>query len=119
MSDLQPKPYKIKLGGEEFGLLFSINVIDEIQDHFDIPISQLTDVLKDPRTIFKNLKYILALLINEALEDEESDRARVDELWVGRKITPGNMKSLTADIMFAFADGSPKADEDDPNVESE
>ncbi len=120
MSDLRPTPHKIKLGGEEFGLLFSINVIDEIQDHFDISISQLTDVLKDQRTIFRNLKYILTVLINEGIDDEESGRAHVEERWVGRKITANNLQNLTKDILSAFSEGSPESDEEDisPNVTS-
>ena len=124
MSDLRPTPHKIKLGGEEFGLLFSINAIDEIQDHFDIPISKLTDVLKDQRAIFKNLKYILTVLINEGIDDEENERRHVEERWVGRKITANNIQSLTKDILLAFSEGSPEADpegdeEDAPNGESE
>lgn len=122
MSDLRPKPHKINLGGEEFGLLFSINAIDEIQDHFDISISQLSDLLKDQRTIFKNLKIILTVLINEAIDDEEAGRAHVEERWVGRKITANNLKALTTDILLAFSDGSPEGDGDEdegPNVTSE
>jgi len=120
MSDLRPTPHKIKLGGEEFGLLFSINVIDEIQDHFNISISELTNVLKDQRTIFKNLKYILTLLINEGIDDEESGHPHVDEKWVGRKITANNLQGLTKDILLAFSEGTPKSEGDEiPNGMSE
>lgn len=119
MSDLRPKPYKIALGGQEFGLLFSLNSIDEIQDHFDIPISKLYDLFQDERTIFKNLRYLLTVLINEAIDDEENGRPHVDEKWVGRKITTTNFKKLTNAILHAFAEGSPKSDEEDPNVTSE
>lgn len=120
MSDLQPKPHKVKIGGEEFGLLFSLNAIDEIQDHFDISISDLTKLLQDQRTIFKNLRYILTVLINEGIDDEETGRAHVDEKWVGRKITANNLQSLTKDILIAFSEGSPEGDEEDvPNGTSE
>ena len=127
MSDLQPKPYQIKLGGQEFGLLFSLNAIDEIQEHFDISISKLGELLKDERSLFKNLRYILMVLINEAIDDENDEftstekerRLYVDEKWVGRKITANNFKQLTTDIILAFSEGSPKSDEENPNEQSE
>ncbi len=119
MSDLQPKPHKVKIGGEEFGLLFSLNAIDEIQDHFDISISDLTKLLQDQRTIFKNLRYILTVLINEGIDDEESGREHISEKWLGRKVTANNLQSLTKDILIAFSEGSPEGEEDDPNGQSE
>lgn len=128
MSDLRPKPYKIKLGGQEFGLLFSLNSIDEIQDHFNISISQLTELMNDERSVFKNLRYLLTVLINEAIDDEndgfsstesKEQRLHVDERWVGRKISTNNFKQLTNDILRAFAEGSPESEEEDPNEKSE
>lgn len=119
MSDLQPKPHKVKIGGEEFGLLFSLNAIDEIQDHFDIPITDLTSMLEDERTIFKNLRYLLTVLINEGIDDEESGREHITEKWLGRKVTANNMRSLIKDILLAFSEGSPEGEEDDPNEQSE
>ena len=120
MSDLRPKPRKIKLGGREFGLLFSINAIDDIQDHFDIPIANLIELLQDERDVFKNLRYLLTVLINEAIDDEEKGEPHVDERWVGRKITPENLQSLCDDILKSFSDGTPETeDEENPNVKSE
>lgn len=120
MSDLRPKPRKIELGGKEFGLLFSINAIDDIQDHFDIPIASLIDLLRDERKIFKNLRYLLTVLINEAIDDEENGQPHVEERWVGRKITPENIHGLSESILQAFSEGSPEVeDEEIPNVKSE
>jgi len=119
MSDLQPKLYKIMLGGQEFGLLFSINAIDDIQDHYDIPISHLIELLNDERDTFKNLRYILTVLINEGIDDEENDRPHVEERWVGRKITAGNIHELGDSILRAFNEGTPEPDEECPNVTSE
>jgi len=41
MSDLQPKPHKVKIGGEEFGLLFSLNAI-EVRDERQAEIDKLS-----------------------------------------------------------------------------
>lgn len=122
MSDLRPKPYNITLDGQKFGLLFSLNSIDEIQEHFNIPISQISDLMKDERTVFRNLRYLLTVLINEAIDDEESGRPHVEERWVGRKISTNNFKQLTKDILIAFTNGAPESDEldeDAPNAQSE
>lgn len=119
MSDLRPQPRKINLGGQEFGLLFDLNVIDDIQEKFDISISELPNLLKTERTAVKPIRYILTALINEAIDDEESGKPHVDEKWVGRKITPANSAQIQNDILLAFSDGIPKTEEDDPNPQSE
>ena len=121
MSDLRPKHTKIALDGNEYGLLFSINVIDDIQDHFDISIAQLPELLKDERKVYKVLKYLLASLINEAMDDNESGQPHVDANWIGRKLTPANISTLTSGALTALSAGMTQAaDEDDeaPNATS-
>lgn len=120
MSDLRPKPGTISLGGNEYGVLFSINVIDDIQDHFDISIEQLSDVLQDPHKRFKVLKYLLTALINEAIDDEESGKPHVDIQWVGRKLRPDNMGELVSKSLKALHVSMPETEDDDsPNAQSE
>jgi hypothetical protein len=119
MSDLRPKKPTIILGEKEYPMLFSLNVIDEIQDHFDVPISQLTELLKDERNAFKSVKFILAQLINEGFADEESDET-VTERFIGRKITTQNIKEITIAILKAFSGSIPETDEEEiPNSKSE
>lgn len=119
MSDLQPKKPTIQLGEKEYPLLFSLNVIDEIQDHFDISISQLLEILNDERKAIKSIRYILTLLINEGLADDESGET-VDEQFVGRKITPQNTGTLITSILSAFSGSVPQSeDEEIPNSKSE
>jgi hypothetical protein len=38
MSDLKPKGTKIQLGNQQYGMRFTLNAIDDIQEHFDVPI---------------------------------------------------------------------------------
>jgi hypothetical protein len=118
MSDLRPKPSTITLGGKEYGLLFTLNAIDEIQDRFDIPISQLGDLMQDERKVFKVLKSLIAILINEAIDEEESGEPHVDDKFVGRKIKVADIPKLKDSIFSAFTGGMPEG-EDDPNVTSE
>ena len=121
MSDLQPKPTAITLGGKEYGLLFTINVIDAVQDKFDIAISQLADLMRDDRKTFKVLRFLLAEMINEAIDDAGNGEKHVDERAVGRKITPANMGNLSEAVLTAFTGSAPINDDEDisPNVMSE
>ena len=114
MSDLRPKPPEIEIGGKKYGILFNLNAIDEIQDRFDIPISKLDVLLQDERKVFKVLKSLLAILINEAIDDSESGEPHVDEKFVGRKITVADIPTLKDKVFVAFAEGMPKSDDDDP-----
>jgi hypothetical protein len=119
MSDLKPTGAKIKLGDKEYTLLFDINAIDDIQDHLDIPISQLSDLLKDERKAYKVLKYLLTTLINEGIDDAEKGEEHVTEKFVGRKITPGNMSELKNGILASFIGSTPEPTDDSPNLKSE
>lgn len=119
MSDLRPKLTEIELGGKTYGLLFDLNAIDEIQDRFDIPISQLDDLMADERKVFKALKALLAVLINEAIDDAETGEPHVTEQFIGRKITPQNISLLKGKAFGAFLNGLPQVEEDDPNAKSE
>lgn len=121
MSDLRPKHTKINLGDKEYGMLFNLNAVDEIQDRFDIPISQLADLMTDERKIFKVLKSILAILINEAIDDSETGEPHVTEAFVGRKITVADIADIRSQVFTAFTNGMPEQSEEevDPNAKSE
>ncbi len=123
MSDLRPKGTKIKLGKNEYGMRFTINAIDDIQEHFEISIEDLTTLFKDSKTRFKNLKYLLALLINEdidCIKDETGEEIpHVDERYVGRHIDSNNMKDIMEAILMTFTNGTPESDDEAPKGESE
>ena len=114
MSDLRPKPPEIEMGGKKYGVLFNLNAIDEIQDRFDIPISKLAELMQDERKVFKVLKSLLAILINEAIDESESGEPHVDEKFVGRKITVADIPMLKDKVFTAFTAGMPESDGDDP-----
>ena len=130
MSDLRPQYITIHLGSikqpdgtlvpKEYGLLFDLNAIDEIQDAFDISISDLSKLISDKRSAFKAIKKILTILINEAIDDSESKDPHVSEIFVGRKIKITDVRELRYKILMAFSGAMPKVeDEDDPNPQSE
>lgn len=121
MSDLRPTGEKIKLGNNEYGMRFTLNAIDEIQEHFNIPISQMSDLFTDERNQIKNLRYLLTLLINEDIDcvNDETDAKtpHVDEKYVGRHIDAQNLSGVMTSIFKAFSGGTPVSDgEIDPNA---
>jgi hypothetical protein len=114
MSDMNPKPTPIKLGDKEYGLLFTINAIDDIQDHFDIAILDITELLNDPKKQIKAIRYLLTVLINEGIDwqnDHGGDEPHVDERYVGRLITAQNINYVVGSILAAFSSGAPESDE--------
>lgn len=125
MSALRPKGEKIKLGNSEYGMRFTLNAIDDIQDRFNIGISDLETLFSDERTRIKNLRYLLTVLINEDIDCENDERsekiAHVDERYVGRHIHAGNVSAFLSSVYRAFTTHSTDDDieEPHPNAKSE
>lgn len=97
---------------KERHLLFSLNVIDEMQDKFG-GFDRLDEVLKGKDSI-KNLRWLLTLLLNEGADDGEAELTEKD---VGRMIHTGNFGEVKTAIFKAFSIGNsgtaePPADED-------
>lgn len=121
MSDLRPTGEKIKLGANEYGMRFTLNAIDEIQEHYNIPISQMADLFTDERNQIKNLRYLLTVLINEDIDcindDTGSKTPHIDEKYVGRHIDAKNLSGMMSSIFKAFSGGTPVSDgEEIPNA---
>lgn len=123
MSDLKPTGTKIRLGQKEYGLRFTLNAIEAIQDEYDIPIANLGDLFRDNKNQIKNLKYILMVLINEDIDcmnDETGSKdGHIDEQYVGRHIDASNIHQFTSSVFTSFANGAPRGDGNDPNPVSE
>jgi len=112
MSDLKPKHTKINLGGKEYGMLFNLNAIDEIQDRFDIPISEFDELMSSERKVYKAIKVIVTILVNEAIDDSESGEPHVTEAFVGRKIAASDIALMTGSIFEALTGSIPDADDE-------
>lgn len=100
---------------KERHLLFSLNVIDEMQDKFG-GFDKLGDVLQGKDSI-KNLRWLLTLLLNEGSDEGE---AELSEKEVGKMIHTGNFNEVKSAIFRAFAignSGSAEPKPDDPDDE--
>ncbi len=119
MSDLKPQGVNLTLGNKDYKLYFDLNAIDDIQDRFDVSIEKLPELLSNDRTLFKTVKFILAVLINEGIEEFNLDIELVNERMIGRKLNPSNITEATKKILEAFTAGTPKNEDESPNSQSE
>lgn len=103
MSAIKDGRYPISLNGEQYHMLFSLNVLDEVQDKFG-GYDKLPEVFSDEnKTYMKDLKWLLTLLINEGMEEGKEE---LTEKQVGKKIHVGNMKEIQNAIYGSFAYGA-------------
>lgn len=103
---------------KERHLLFSLNVIDEVQDKFG-GIDKIGEALGDKTNALKNLRWLLTLLINEGADDDEE---QLSERQVGKLIHTGNLAEAKDAILKAFSLGNtgsaePDVDEDEDDDE--
>ena len=119
MSAIKDGRLPIELNGKEFHLLFSLNVLDEMQDRFG-GFDTLAEVLSGKESI-KNLRWLLTLLLNEGAGDDEEP---LTEKQVGHMIHTGNFDEVRTAIFRAFAMGNsgtaePPAVEDEQDADGE
>ena len=90
MGALKSGAFPVELNGKEYGLLFSLNALDEVQEEFG-GYDKLSEVFnKDNPNLFKDTRWLLTLLINEALLAEDENAQLLEEKRVGRLIHAGN-----------------------------
>lgn len=106
MSALKSGAYPVTLNGEEYGLLFSLNALDAIQDKFG-SFDKLDEVFNSSNSSWiKDTKWLLALLINEARLAEDENAELLPEDRVGRMVHAGNLEDIQNAIFAAFARGT-------------
>jgi hypothetical protein len=118
MSDLKNKYCTVNIDGKEYGMICTLNVIDDIQDKFGCGIESLDLMLNDPRQQMKVIKYLLAEMINEAADckaDENGEAAdHVTERYIGRHIVGFEaMAGLMGAISECISGGLPEVDEEE------
>ncbi len=112
MSALKDASQKLMLGNQEVSLLFSLNVLDEVQDRFGgyDKISEHIHPEKCKEWV-KNIRWLLTILINEGLPDGAES---FTEQQIGKKISMSNISQVRDAIFAAFVNGTnPNAETDD------
>lgn len=100
MSAIKDGRFPITLDKERH-LLFSLNVIDEMQDKFG-GFDRLDAALSGKDSI-KNLRWLLTLLLNEGADDGDEE---LTEKQVGKLIHTGNFNEVKSSIFKAFSLGN-------------
>ena len=119
MSAIKDGRYPINLNGKDYYLLFSLNALDALQDKYG-GYDRLGDIFNENnKDIFKNLRWLLTLLINEGLEDDEPE---FTEQRIGKLIHLGNIGEIKTAIYKSFAygvNGGEQTEEKDSAEETE
>ena len=106
MSALKSGAYPVTINGKEYGLLFSLHALDEVQGKFG-GYDKLSEVFNDKNpNLFKDTRWLLTLLINEGLLAEDENAQMIDEKRVGRLIHAGNLQQVQSAIFKSFAQGT-------------
>lgn len=122
MRDLKSNGAYINIDGKERKLTFTINVIDELQEHYDMAIGKVIETMfgaeeDESRKSYSMIRKVLTVLINEDVEmhndDNEDKWELVDEKYVGRRVSQENILEVGMTILKAWSASLPPKEEDD------
>lgn len=99
--------------------LFSLNVMDEMQDKFG-GFDKLSEIVRGPDMV-KNVRWLLTRLLNEGADEGEPE---LTEKQVGKLVHAGNLNYIIESIFKAFNVGTagnetPTEAEDEPEPDDE
>jgi hypothetical protein len=101
MSAIRDGRMPIELEGKEYHMLFSLNVMDEVEDRIG-NIDKLSEVLNGKGRM-KIIKWLFTMLLNEGMTEGEEP---LTEQRVGKLIHGGNFKDVQNAIYSAFVYGN-------------
>lgn len=120
MSDLRQKPKKIKYNGTEYEILFTIEVMDKIEDTMGLTSNDIIEILKNPRKDRETRNKFLRLgeaLIN--IDAEKKNLPRVIDGELANVLTNASMLDLLKVVVDtaqeSFFVRQDEEEEGDPN----
>lgn len=120
MSDLRPQGVEIELGGQKRNLLFTLNVIDDIQERCNMPlidavrkVGEVIDNNAQDHDAIAAFRTVVTSLLNGSGGEPVTDSE------VGRMIHVGNYKLVAWKVLEAYGISIPDPDEDDEDDEDE
>ena len=106
MSAVKDGGYVVTLKGKDYRLLFTLNALDEIQTKFG-GYDKLNEIFNQSNPDWvKDTKWLLTMLINEGLLEEDENAQIMEEQRVGRLIHMGNLAEVQRAIYASFAAGT-------------
>lgn len=122
MGSMKPRGIAITLEEGERHLLFTLNVIDEIQEEYDKTIHEVIIDLAEGEVYDGQLRKLVTILLNdEARRSAKHDNPmeKVTESEVGDWIGLDNYNDVLEAVLKAYGISLPEVDEDDdPNLKS-
>ncbi len=112
MRILKPEAVKINFDGVDREFLFTLNVIDELQETFDMPIDEIMRGVfsTSPDGIKKShklLRGVVTALCNDDAERRGLDKVTVE--YIGGVISLANLGQIAAIALRAFTGSLPPA----------
>lgn len=118
MSDLRPRGKRVEIGGEAHSLLFSLNVVDAVQDQYKETVSQTLLKLLDPMEAPRRLRFILTELLNDEKRRNRQQGWYTEE-EVGALVTREEIPGMTAAVIAAYGEAIPEETKEDDQREAE
>lgn len=119
MSDLRPVGVPVTIEGVERHFLFTLNVIDEIQERFDTALSEVLGKLVEERKNEKLIYLVTTLLNDEARREKHFENKELKvytEQEIGWILDEERKVEFIVAILSAYGVSLPEPDEDtDPN----
>lgn len=109
MSDMRPKKTILQLGDKQYSMLFTIRAIDEIQDEFNVPVVNFSDLIRNEDTSIYATAFIASTLINDSAISAEEMMTEITEETVIPIIQAINSTAIEC---------WPKHDEEDTPVDT-
>lgn len=122
MGSMNPRGIAVEFEGEVRHLLFTLNVIDEIQTEYDKTIHEVIQDLTEGDVYDGQLRRLVTILLNDearrsAKKDEKIEK--VTESDVGDMIGLDNYNEVLVSLLKAYGISLPEPEEDDdPNPKS-
>ena len=112
MSDLRPEGVKVKIGGQEYKFLLTINKIDEIQTRCNMPLSDAVELIAaaadgETEGTLKVYRSVLSILMD------------VPEQEAGEKVTFADYQRVAWAMLAAYGISMPEPDDEEDEEEGE
>lgn len=118
MSDLRPRGKRVEIGGEAHSLLFSLNVVDAVQDQYKETVGQTLLKLLEPMEGPKRLRFILTELLNDEKRSKQ-EMGQYTEEQVGCMVSREEIPGLITAIIEAYGEAVPEDREEENGKQRE
>ena len=114
MSAIIPDGTPFELGGRTWQLVWTLAVIDRVQEHYDAGMGEVILPLADERTLPSTVAYLVSELINDDIARRGLDEPKVSENDVKWMIDSKTLGLTTAILLKSYGIDMPEDDEEPP-----